>query len=72
MSFTFTRKFKDCGFALARFIPPALTQFSVPRSNMAAGAGGCVAMVFPKSALMPFLDENPGTLLCLLNTQAVI
>jgi hypothetical protein len=39
---------------------------------MAAGAGGCVAMVFPKAALMAFLDENPGTLLCLLNTQAVI
>lgn len=39
---------------------------------MSAGPGGCVAMVFPKSALMAFLDENPGTLLCLLNTQAVI
>jgi hypothetical protein len=39
---------------------------------MVVGSGGCVAMVFPKAALVAFLDENPGTLLCLLGTQAVI
>jgi hypothetical protein len=44
----------------------------VSRSNMVAGSWGCVAMVFPKSALVSFLDEFPGTLLCLLGTQAVI
>jgi hypothetical protein len=61
----------DCaGFALNSEL--TLVSLSVVRSNMAAGPGGCVAMVFPKAALMAFLDENPGTLLCLLNTQAVI
>eukprot|EP00980_Cylindrotheca_fusiformis_P029433 scaffold23476_cov125-Cylindrotheca_fusiformis.AAC.1 len=28
-------------------------------SSMLAGNNGCVAMVFPKSALVPFLDANP-------------
>lgn len=41
-------------------------------SNIVAGPQGCVVMVFPRSTLVPFLDSNPGVLLCLLGTQVVI
>ena len=41
-------------------------------SNLLAGPKGCVVMVFPKSTLVTFLDNNPGVLLCLLGTQVVI
>ncbi len=41
-------------------------------SNLVAGPQGCVAMVFPRSTLVPFLDSNPGVLLCLLGTQVVV
>ena len=41
-------------------------------SNLMAGAGGCVVMIFPKSTLVPFLDGNPGVLLCLLGSQVVV
>lgn len=41
-------------------------------SSMLAGSQGCVAMVFPKSALMPFLDANPGLLLSLLGTKVLV
>jgi hypothetical protein len=41
-------------------------------SNMIAGPDGCVAMVFPRSSLVPFLDGNPGVLLSLLGTQVVV
>jgi len=41
-------------------------------STMVAGNGGCVALIFPRSAFVAFLDANPGTLLCLLGTQAVV
>lgn len=40
--------------------------------NLMAGAQGCVVMVFPRSTLVPFLDNNPGLLLCLLGTQVVV
>lgn len=41
-------------------------------SNLLAGPQGCVVMVFPRSTLVPFLDSNPGVLLCLLGTQVVV
>jgi hypothetical protein len=41
-------------------------------SNLMAGPQGCVVMVFPRSTLVPFLDNNPGVLLCLLGTKAVV
>lgn len=41
-------------------------------STLTAGKDGCVALVFPKSALIPFLDEYPGLLLSLLGTQVVV
>jgi hypothetical protein len=41
-------------------------------SNMIAGHDGCVVYVFPRASLVPFLDNNPGVLLCLLGSQAVV
>ncbi|CAJ1962955.1 unnamed protein product [Cylindrotheca closterium] len=41
-------------------------------STMLAGKQGCVAMVFPKSSLVPFLDANPGLLLSLLGTKVLV
>mmetsp|Transcript_30916 Transcript_30916/g.74283 ORF Transcript_30916/g.74283 Transcript_30916/m.74283 type:complete len:1382 (+) Transcript_30916:179-4324(+) len=41
-------------------------------STMLAGKQGCVAMVFPKSSLVPFLDSNPGLLLSLLGTKVLV
>lgn len=41
-------------------------------STLAAGKDGCVVLVFPKSSLIPFMDEHPGLLLSLLGTQVVV
>jgi hypothetical protein len=41
-------------------------------SNLIAGPQGCVVMTFPRAALVSFLENNPGILLCLLGTQAVV
>jgi CRP-like cAMP-binding protein len=41
-------------------------------STLTAGKEGCVVLVFPKSSLIPFLDEYPGLLLSLLGTQVVV
>ena len=41
-------------------------------SNLIAGPNGCLVMVFPRDALISFLDNNPGVLLSLLGTQAVV
>lgn len=41
-------------------------------STLTAGKDGCVALVFPKSSLIPLLDEYPGLLLSLLGTQVVV
>ena len=41
-------------------------------STLTAGKDGCVVLVFPKSSLIPFLDEYPGLLLSLLGTQVVV
>lgn len=41
-------------------------------SNLVAGQSGCVVLVFPRATLVPFLDSNPGVLLCLLGTQVVV
>jgi hypothetical protein len=41
-------------------------------STLTAGKDGCVVLVFPKSSLIPFLDEHPGLLLSLLGTQVVV
>lgn len=41
-------------------------------STLTAGKDGCVVLVFPKSALIPFMDEYPGLLLSLLGTQVVV
>ncbi|KAL3902907.1 MAG: hypothetical protein SGARI_005620, partial [Bacillariaceae sp.] len=32
-------------------------------STLTAGKDGCVVLVFPKSSLIPFLDDYPGLLL---------
>lgn len=47
-------------------------QHIVHSSTLAAGREGCVVLVFPSSALIPFLDEYPGLLLSLLGTQVVV
>jgi hypothetical protein len=44
----------------------------VHTSTLAAGKEGCVVLVFPKTSLIPFLDEYPGLLLSLLGTQVVV
>ena len=44
----------------------------VHSSTLTAGKEGCVVLVFPKSALIPFMDEFPGLLLSLLGTQVVV
>ena len=44
----------------------------VHTSTLTAGKEGCVVLVFPKSSLIPFLDEYPGLLLSLLGTQVVV
>jgi hypothetical protein len=44
----------------------------VHSSTLTAGKDGCVVLVFPKAALIPFLDEYPGLLLSLLGTQVVV
>ena len=44
----------------------------VHNSTLTAGTDGCVVLVFPKSALIPFMDEFPGLLLSLLGTQVVV
>jgi hypothetical protein len=44
----------------------------VHNSTLAAGKDGCSVIVFPKSSLIPFLDEYPGLLLSLLGTQVVV
>jgi len=41
-------------------------------STLTAGKDGCVVLVFPKSSLIPFLDQFPGLLLSLLGTQVVV
>ena len=44
----------------------------VHSSTLAAGKEGCVVLVFPKTSLIPFLDEYPGLLLSMLGTQVVV
>jgi hypothetical protein len=44
----------------------------VHTSTLTAGPDGCVVLVFPKSSLIPFLDQYPGLLLSLLGTQVVV
>lgn len=44
----------------------------VHTSTLTSGKDGCVALVFPKASLIPFLDEYPGLLLSLLGTQVVV
>jgi hypothetical protein len=44
----------------------------VHSSTLTAGKDGCVVLVFPKSSLIPFLDDYPGLLLSLLGTQVVV
>lgn len=41
-------------------------------STLTAGKDGCVVLVFPKSSIIPFLDQYPGFLLSLLGTQVVV
>ena len=47
-------------------------QTTMHNSTLVAGKDGCVVLVFPKSSLIPFLDEYPGLLLSLLGTQVVV
>jgi hypothetical protein len=44
----------------------------VHSSTLTAGKDGCIVLVFPKSTLIPFLDEYPGLLLSLLGTQVMV
>jgi CRP-like cAMP-binding protein len=44
----------------------------VHSSTLTAGKDGCVVLYFPKSNLIPFLDEYPGVLLSLLGTQVIV
>lgn len=41
-------------------------------STLTAGKEGCVVLVFPKTSIIPFLDQYPGLLLSLLGTQVVV
>lgn len=41
-------------------------------STTIAGEGGCDVIAIPKERLLSFLDENPGVLLSLLGTQAIL
>lgn len=41
-------------------------------STLTAGKDGCVVLVFPKSSLIPFLNEYPGLMLSVLGTQVVV
>mmetsp|Transcript_12823 Transcript_12823/g.19428 ORF Transcript_12823/g.19428 Transcript_12823/m.19428 type:complete len:1413 (-) Transcript_12823:37-4275(-) len=41
-------------------------------STIIAGEGGCDVIAIPKERLLSFLDENPGVLLSLLGTQAIL
>jgi CRP-like cAMP-binding protein len=41
-------------------------------STLTAGKDGCVVLVFPKTSIIPFLDQYPGLLLSLLGTQVVV
>lgn len=45
---------------------------AIHSSTLAAGKDGCVVLAFPKSSLIPFMDEHPGLLLSLLGTQVVV
>jgi len=45
---------------------------TIHNSTLTAGKDGCVVLVFPKTTLIPFLDEYPGLLLSLLGTQVVV
>lgn len=44
----------------------------VHSSTLTAGKDGCIVLVFPKSTLIPFLDDYPGLLMSLLGTQVVV
>jgi len=44
----------------------------VHSSTLTAGKDGCVVLFFPKSNLIPFLDEYPGVLLSMLGTQVIV
>jgi len=48
------------------------SQSRMHSSTLTAGKEGCVVLVFPKSSLIPFLDDYPGLLLSLLGTQVVV
>lgn len=41
-------------------------------STLTAGKDGCVVLVFPRTSIIPFLDQYPGLLLSLLGTQVVV
>lgn len=41
-------------------------------SELIAGPFGCVVLVFPRASLISFLELNPGILLNLLGTQALV
>jgi len=47
-------------------------QHTAHTSTLAAGKDGCVVLVLPKGAFLPFLDQHPGLLLSLLGTQVVV
>lgn len=42
------------------------------RTTLMVEASGCVAWLFPRGTLSPFLEANPGVLLSLLGTQVII
>ena len=52
--------------------PPNVSDHHCHTNTVVAGPQGCIAMVFPKSSLVPFLDGNPGVLLSLLGTKVLV
>jgi len=48
------------------------TESIVHSSTLTAGKDGCIVLFFPRSNLIPFLDEYPGVLLSLLGTQVIV
>jgi hypothetical protein len=68
----------ESGFAVDNL--PTITETSgsmsdlriMHNSTLTSGPDGCIVLVFPKTSLIPFLDEYPGLLLSLLGTQVVV
>lgn len=63
---------KSVGLRSSISMAPPSSDHHCHTSTVVAGPQGCIAMVFPKSSLVPFLDGNPGVLLSLLGTKVLV